>query len=274
MRFCCVLLVCSTCFHIAGFAQDSPMDLKKKECTNYLYFGISSLIYNKLHFSNEGVSHVYSKRLLSPEINLGYRNRIGNFWEWNADLSVGVIPFSFGYDFPAPDSSIFQVNNPVNIQLSQHNREYISPNFYFAVSPNIGRSFALKEKFSLFFNVGGKIHFFRYDQVQINMGSGIYIDSANTNLKELFDISLRDTVSNEMNLSLRAEIGIELKLKKQHNLRMSFVLNWSPVQRLHGWYDFSNLGYLSKGSLTQGINHFGIRLNYSIPLSRSEHRGE
>ncbi|MBI3135583.1 MAG: hypothetical protein HYZ14_12975 [Bacteroidetes bacterium] len=271
-----IRVICAGLFFLTlprvGFAfKTDSLISKDTACANYFYSGLSFISYNKLHLSNEGVSHAFSKRLPTAEINLGYRNKPGKFLGWSVDLSVGIIPISIGYNFAAPDSSVFQKNNPEKLVFDQHNREYIIPNLYFSVAPAVNGYIPLKPKTEIYFSLGCKLYWFYYDQADINLGTGIYIDSNNTNLVNLFSTTIRDTTNNEINIGLKAESGIRFKLSDQRYLQLNAVLNLSPKQRLHGWYSFTNLGYLSQGTLSQGINYLGLSLEYGFPV-RSRRR--
>src|SRR5687768_1528653 len=110
IRVVCTALFIIISLNTLALETDGVHPEKDSIRTNYFYVGISPLIYNKLKLDNEGLNHTFSKPLLTGEFNFGYSNYTRSLWSWGIDFSVGIIPFSIGYDFQAPDSSVFQMN--------------------------------------------------------------------------------------------------------------------------------------------------------------------
>lgn len=244
-----------------GKAPFDVEDTLRTYSSNYFSLIGTTGLYNRVRTSHDTNNFLSNRNMLSGEFGIGYFHRSSKL-NLHTALNFGIVPQNITYSLKVPASSgFYQPDNP-DLILGDKFTNYIPANLYFSPSLLISKEFQLATNLSFEVGLGGRLYFFASNRTDINYGTGIYVDSLNTNLLPLFSAYLGDTAQTDLNWATTSQLGINFISKncKHFSVHLQFI--YSPQKRLKGYYFFQNLGYSYSGNLEQGINYLAVKFTY------------
>ena len=262
-----VVLIGLLCFlSVISKAQDAPFD-KEIIYESQLRFSLAALVYDNLKLTYEGKKHLKSAPTVSGGFTISYYKHIWNGYGVILGAGYTFVPSNTNYDFEAPDNSIFRTNGFYDYKyLFDSNYEYEG---MFLAPLSIEKLIQTNQKYYVI-EIGVKLNILNQDPnylpARLNYGGSTVISENGEAIRE-FD-SYTDITDGITTISYFTKIGLVKILKKQRLLEYKVVANWSPKYIRKGRYEFSNLGYESKGNIKQNINYIGFEVSYGFTLSR------